>query len=107
MSSFSMPPLPANRFRLPVFPLVASILFCAAPLLAQNDSGTILGTVRDPQGAVVVSAVVTVTNVNTAVAKSTPVTQSGEYAIPFLVPGAYSVSVEATNWSSTQSWMWE
>jgi hypothetical protein len=84
MSRFSRPLLQATFF-----------LIFASALLAQNDSGTILGTVRDGQGAVVTSAVVTITNLNTGISKSAPVTQSGEYAVPFLVPGTYSVSVEA------------
>jgi hypothetical protein len=104
MSSFSRLPLPAKRFRRQGFLPVLSILFSTALLLAQNDSGTILGTVRDPQGAIVVSATVTVANVNTGVSKTTPVTQSGGYAVPFLVPGTYSVSVEAPGFKrSTQT----
>jgi hypothetical protein len=75
--------------------------FIGLPLLAQQDSGTILGTVRDAQDAVVTSAMVTVTNVDTGVAKSAPVTQAGQYTVPFLTPGVYSVSVEASGFKKT------
>lgn len=71
------------------------------PLLAQQDSGTILGTVRDAQDAVVPNATVTVRNLGTAVAKTVQVTQAGHYAVPFLTPGDYSVSVEAAGFKES------
>src|SRR5689334_1233902 len=67
-------------------------LFAALSLYAQTNSGTILGTVRDAQDAVVTTASVTVTNVDTGVAKTVQVSPAGEYTVPFLVPGTYSVS---------------
>jgi hypothetical protein len=75
--------------------LLASLLFASLYLAAQTNSGTILGTVRDAQEAVLVGAAVTVTNVATGVSKTTPVTQTGQYTVPFLVPGPYSVTAEA------------
>src|SRR2546427_4670573 len=84
--------------------LVAMLCLAALELVAQSDSGTILGTVRDAQDAVIVGATITVTNLATGVAKSAPVTQAGQYAVPFLIPGRYSVSAEATGFKkSTQS----
>jgi hypothetical protein len=72
-------------------------MFLLAEFLAfgQQDSGTILGAVRDAQDALVPGATVTVTNVETGVAKTTPVTSTGEYSMPFLVPGKYSVTAIA------------
>ena len=65
-------------------------LLAVLPLFAQTNSGTILGTVRDSQDAVVVTA-----SVANGVSKSVPVNQAGEYTVPYLIPGEYKVSVEA------------
>jgi len=44
---------------------VLFFLLCATPLVAQTFRGTILGTVTDPQGAVVPGAKVRVHNIDT------------------------------------------
>src|SRR5437879_12816846 len=50
-------------------------------LWAQNDRGTITGTVTDPSGAVVVGASVTATNTGTRVSTQTTSTSSGKFPI--------------------------
>ena len=62
----------------------------AASLLAQSNSGTIQGIVRDAQDAVIPGAMVTVTNAANGVAKTIPANAVGEYTAPFLVPGTYT-----------------
>ncbi len=74
-----------------------SLLMClAASVSAQVTTGSILGTVRDNSGATVKGAKVTITEVG----KSNPTTYTtddeGAYNAPFLIPGTYSVTVEAT-----------
>jgi outer membrane receptor protein involved in Fe transport len=66
------------------------------PAMAQATTGTLRGTVVDPNGGVVVGATVTVKNEATGTA-STPVTTSSEgvFEVPQLLPGAYTVTVEA------------
>jgi hypothetical protein len=75
--------------------LPAIVFLSGSVVFGQQDSGTILGAVRDAQDAIVPNATVTVTNVNTGVSKTTPVTSIGEYSVPFLVPGNYSVAAIA------------
>ncbi len=72
--------------------LAALVATCA---IAQTNSGTIQGVVRDAQDAVIPGASVTVTNIANGVAKTIPANGSGEYTAPFLVPGTYSVSAVA------------
>ena len=72
-----------------------------ACLYAQTNSGTIIGSVRDAQDAVVTTASVTVTNVATSVAKTLPVNSAGEFAVPYLVPGEYTVSAESAGFKRT------
>jgi len=73
----------------------------AVCLYAQTSSGTILGVVRDAQATVVPNATVTVTNVATNISKSFTTGDDGAYVVPFLEPGEYSVSAEATGFKKT------
>src|SRR5215472_10249779 len=61
---------------------------------AQIKSGTIVGTVTDPSGAVVPGADVTVTDQGTNVASTTVSDKSGAFTVPYLQPGIYTVTVE-------------
>jgi hypothetical protein len=71
------------------------IAMCALPLAAQQSTGTISGTVTDPQGAVVGRARVTVVQVDTAAALHVSTNDSGNYTAPGLAVGRYQVQVEA------------
>lgn len=79
-------------------------IFCRCLLLAlltiaasaQNITGLIAGTVKDPSGAVVPNATVTVTNTDTGVTVRTLKTDAGgNYSAPLLPIGHYSVAIEA------------
>ncbi len=63
--------------------------------LGQAVTGTLLGTVQDSTGAVVSNASVTLTNEGTNVTDRTTSSQQGFYTFPNLMPGQYSVTVEA------------
>ncbi len=69
------------------------ILLCATSLPAQTFRGTILGTVSDPQGAVVPGAKVTVHNINTGLERTTQTGADGSYSVPELPVGTYTVTV--------------
>src|SRR5882724_1075757 len=73
--------------------------FCALlpvwALIAQNDRGTITGEVRDPANALVAGAAVIATNTETGVESKTVTTATGNYTIPSLPAGKYSLSVES------------
>jgi hypothetical protein len=68
----------------------------ALPLAAQDARGSITGRVADSTGAVIPNAEVRATNASTGVAATSRTNQSGNYAIPYLVPGRYAVTVETT-----------
>ena len=63
--------------------------------LAQVNSGSISGYVSDPSGAAVPNANVTVTEVRTGIATKGVADSAGLYNITHLLPGEYTVSVEA------------
>lgn len=71
-------------------------------LHAQTELGTIAGTVTDPKGAAVPNAEVIVTHVATAITNKATTNGSGEFVVPNLVPGEYSVSVSATGFKTTE-----
>lgn len=73
----------------------ALLLLSATGAVAQVTTSDILGTVVDPSGAVVANAKVTITNVGTHVAHSTTTNSSGEYVVPALPNGQYSIRIEA------------
>jgi len=63
--------------------------------------GTIVGTVTDNSGAVVANAKVDVTNVDTGVVTHTKTTSSGDFSVPSLNPGRYSVTVESSGFQKS------
>src|SRR5262249_33238148 len=71
-------------------------LIVGATLRAQETRATISGTTLDPSGAVVPNANVTAVEIRTGVRISTVSDSTGNYNIPFLAPGEYELSAEAT-----------
>jgi len=67
------------------------------------STGSIQGTITDPNGAVVVGATVTITNKATAHAFATSTTSAGAYTSGALIPGDYSVRVEAKGFKTTST----
>src|ERR1022692_3967749 len=66
----------------------------ATPLWAQKDAGAIVGLVRDPSGAVVQGAKVTVEDVDRGVQMTLSTNDEGEYVASPLHIGRYKVTVE-------------
>jgi len=80
----------------------AGLLVFSLPLLAQTTAGTgsIVGTVTDPSGAVLRDARVAITNTATGQVISTATNSSGAYNSGALVPGSYKVQITAKGFSS-------
>ncbi len=72
------------------------IIACGAAIgSAQEFRGSITGRVVDNSGGAVANANVTVTNTATNVSSSTTTNESGDYTALYLIPGSYTVTVEA------------
>jgi hypothetical protein len=69
-------------------------LWLALSAFGQSERGTITGTVRDSSGAVVPGAKVVLTNTLTGVTSTVPSNADGEYTVPQLPVGTYTVRVE-------------
>ena len=73
-----------------------AVLLLSTQLMASLDRGAIRGTVTDPQGAVVPSAAVIVSNVDTGVETRLETNAAGFYLTAELVPGRYTIHIEAS-----------
>ena len=67
----------------------------------QESRGTITGTVKDPQDALIPGATVTVQNVETNVSATATTNDDGAYTFPLLIPGKYKVTVTADNFNTS------
>jgi len=65
------------------------------PVTAQQTTGSIVGTVKDQQGAVVNTAAVKATNLDTGYTRTAPANGYGEYRIDYLPVGKYSIEATA------------
>ncbi len=75
--------------------LAALFIAIAPALVAQVDTGTISGTVKDASGAVIQDAEVTVEQATTKLKVRTKTNNDGLFAAPDLHPGIYDVSATA------------
>jgi len=81
---------------------VLGLVFSLAPLaLAQEFRGQISGRIVEASGASVANAKVTVKNTGTGVAVTATSDENGDYKVLYLLPGRYSVEVEATGFKKT------
>src|SRR5262249_19208418 len=75
---------------------VALYLLPALSLFAQNQTtGRIAGTIKDPTGAVIAGAEVTVVNRATGDQRIVTTDEQGSYIVPLLPPGIYQVNITA------------
>jgi len=100
----SLPYARSSRISFPAVCLAACLLlllFSLAPgLRAQGLSG-INGTVTDASGASVAGAKVTATSDATGVSTRTVTSSAGTYTITDLIPGLYTVKVEASGFATS------
>ncbi len=73
---------------------IALALFCVGTATAQIDAGTVAGTVKDPSGAVISGATLTLKNDRTSIAVTTHSSAAGEYAFNAVAPGTYTLTTE-------------
>ena len=77
------------------------LAFCALSAVAQSTTdGAIGGTVKDPNGAVVPSANVTVRNEETNKESTTTTDDEGRFRVINLQPGNYTVTIGAANFAA-------
>lgn len=87
-----------------IFVLCTLLTLVLAPpaLISQTSYGSINGTVRDASGGAIPGAQVTLVNADTAVTVTRETNASGIYVFATVVPGNYTLSVEAKGFSKAQ-----
>ncbi|MBI1764006.1 MAG: TonB-dependent receptor [Acidobacteria bacterium] len=73
---------------------LAFTLLLACQAVAQQETATLTGEVKDASGAVVPGVSLTITNTATGVALKSVTNEQGLYTVPSLKPGPYSITVE-------------
>src|SRR5437868_748120 len=81
-------PKPASLF-------VATLVCAVYALYGQEARGTLMGRVSDPTGSLIIGAKVEAVNAETGVHFTSNTNGSGDYILPFLIPGPYSLVVES------------
>ncbi len=103
MSNLGSPRHSAMRFSLLALAILALLLTCTLlPAQTTISTGSIVGTVSDPQGAVVSGAKVTITNKATGQVTTTTTTSAGAYASGALIPGNYVIRIEVQGFKSVE-----
>src|ERR1700688_3406525 len=82
------------------FALGLWVLSASAAFAQSSGSGTITGTITDPNGGVVPAAAVVVHNTNTGADRSIQSNGAGLYNATFLQPGNYEVTVSKTGFDT-------
>src|SRR5262245_50052663 len=84
------------KLRIPAILLTCLLMIvAAAPALAQFDTAVVLGAVRDPNGAVLPKATVTLKNLATGVTTTAQTDDDGNYQFFNVKIGAYQVTAES------------
>lgn len=76
--------------------ILAALLFAQVAAFAQGDTGTLSGTVKDQNGAIVPGATVTAKNERTGEERTATSNTDGYFSIPALKASTYAVTATAT-----------
>jgi Carboxypeptidase regulatory-like domain len=79
--------------------IIFTLFFTCAIAIAQVQTGSIAGTVRDNTGAVIPNANITVKNLGTGATRSATSGPNGGYIVPALPPANYEVTIASGNFS--------
>src|SRR5450432_3064198 len=75
--------------------MVFGVLLFWLPLVALAQDASIVGTTIDPSGSVVTSVKITITNLETGLTRTIATNEAGQYVVPDLHVGHYTVRAEA------------
>ncbi|HUA91954.1 MAG TPA: carboxypeptidase-like regulatory domain-containing protein [Terracidiphilus sp.] len=83
-----------------IFAVLVLMTGCGLMAFGQQITGSIVGTVKDAQGAVIAGANIKATNVDTGFSRSVPSNGYGEFRIDYLPVGNYTVEASAANFKT-------
>lgn len=76
-------------------------LMCAPASKAQEFRGTISGTITDVSGAAIPGATLIIREIRTGTTTRSASNGAGQYVVPFLAPGQYTITVEKQGFQKT------
>jgi hypothetical protein len=76
-----------------------AFLLLTASALAQTTTATLTGIVMDPSGAAIGGASITASDIHNGTEQKTSSNSAGEYTLPFLRPGTYTLTTEASSFT--------
>ena len=79
------------------------IAICGLGARAQYEDGSLIGSIHDATGAAVLNASVTVTNVNSGNVIKVEVNGAGDYEVPSLRAGVYTIQASAPGFAPTEA----
>jgi hypothetical protein len=84
--------------------LAASLcLLVGTSALAQSTFGTLLGTIQDQSGSIIPGVTVTATNMDTAATRTAMSNNSGQYELPNMQSGTYSITAEKPGFATVKT----
>ena len=83
-----------------IFSFLTAVAMTCGLAAAQVGDAEMAGMVKDPSGAPVPAAKLTLTNQDSGVARTTPSDANGRYRFAALQPGKYSLKAEATGFKT-------
>ncbi len=84
------------------FAAIAALLASTVPMVAQQTSGSIYGTVQDASGAIIPNAIVVATAPQIGATRTVKSSGNGTFAIPNLPEGTYDIKVTATGFQASE-----
>jgi hypothetical protein len=96
-----------NRLCLPklclfILKATTALLIALLPLVAQQITGSVTGSVTDPSGAAITGATVKLTNTGTGVARTTVTDAAGNFQFLLLQPGTYVIAASNLGFKNFQ-----
>ena len=82
------------------FPLFALLFIYSTIAAAQTSSASVVGRVTDPSRAVIPGVAIRITNLDTNAARQVTSNEAGDFTIPYLNPGRYSLEATFTGFRS-------
>ncbi|HVJ05952.1 MAG TPA: TonB-dependent receptor [Candidatus Saccharimonadales bacterium] len=86
-----------------LLPLTMLTMLLCSMVFGQVTSGTISGTVKDPSGAVVQGAKIAAKSAAIGVTREVTANATGDFVLPNLPPGTYTITVEAVGFKNLES----
>ena len=81
---------------------LSAMLFLPKFAFSQTAQGALSGNIQDPSGALVPSAKVSATELNSGAHYDTVSTSSGDYSFPSLKIGTYNITVTAAGFAPSE-----